>query len=201
MLSGFVYLNIQMTTILISENQNIEIYLINKTRNSSTKSRQKWLQLLVCFSIILSSSLLTSCSFQDKIIVGKPENILVISSVNDTFILGVTIPVENYSRYNIELKESKFMLLADNTPFGKAIQIRPVLLEKNMKKNYDFSFQANLFENIDLMSFGLKSLFGKAPDLKLTGTAIVRSGLIKKTIPVEISLNDNWKQIRRLLQR
>ena len=163
--------------------------------------QQVRLKPVVFLLIVLGIFLLTSCTFQDKIIVGKPENILVISAINDTFILGVTIPVENYSRYNIELKKSEFMLLADNTPFGKAIQIRPVLLERNMKKSYEFSFQANLLENVDLMAFGLKSLFGKAPDLKLTGTAIVKAGLIKKTIPVEISLNDNWKQIRRILQR
>jgi len=157
-------------------------------------------KLPTIFFVIFVSIILSSCSIQDKINIGKPENFQLISDINDTFIVCISLPVENTSRYNIILKKSHFDILADSVPLGKAIQLHPVTFEKNKKQLYAVTFQAFLSGDADLLSLGLKSLFGKQPDLRLNGKAIAKYGLFRRSFNIDMPINENWKQIRRWLQ-
>jgi hypothetical protein len=160
------------------------------------KVLQAKISLVLLFVIVLNS-----CTYYKKVTVDKPDQIQISRTNGDTVYFIASVPVYNASKKSFQLVKSHFNLLADNAPIGEAYQVSPVDIEKNINRNYDIEFKAFLLEDADLMSLGMKSLMGKTPELLLQGTVTIKSGFIKKDLPVSLSITSEWKKLRKLLKQ
>lgn len=127
---------------------------------------------------------LLSCSPIQELKIGNIHNVEFKGLTNNNLSLIVTVPIENPNSLKIKLKDAEFTVSNGNMVLGKINQTEPLVIAGKSSNDYPIRVNIELTGvNTNLLS--LYSLINSKPQLSVTGSVKVRSGLYRKKFKLD----------------
>jgi len=158
--------------------------LYNANDYQKTKSKMK----NIYFIIIISTSLLISCSIQ-QLNIGNPEGMEIEELSMKSVRLKIMVPIENPNNFSFNVKNVNLDLMVNDRNVGKVKKLEKIKISAHSKDIYPVSFELTPKDALTNILFLIGELQKRAPELEITGSVTVSKLGIPYKIKVEHEQN------------
>jgi hypothetical protein len=146
-------------------------------------------RLIILITITLSA-LLTSCSIDKDIEIGKLNNFRIKGMAKNAIQCSADIQIKNNSIFSYNLETSELHVYAAENDFGKVKLINEIEIASNSNKKYTIEIEVAINNSEAGIISVVNNIMGKKTKYSLKGEIKARSFIFYKTIKVDETLGE-----------